>query len=207
VRFQDGGPARLSGNAKALIAVAAGLGALFPLALAGLIIVTLVASPARGSANLGPAPNASRVQCQPVEQLARHFHSQLVILEEGQSMAIPANIGIASSCIYWLHTHDTSGVIHVETPVTEIATTFTLGDFFSVWGQAIDSRHAGLAYVGPGQSMRVWVQDGPSRSARSWSKNPAAIPLRDCESITIDIGSGAAVAPQYGFPTDFGCDA
>ena len=203
--YQDGGGARLSASTKALIALAAALGALFPLAMAGLIVIALVAIPARTSTHPTPAPNAARVQCQPAEQLANHFHSQLVILDEGQPLTVPAYIGIRSSCIYWLHTHDTSGVIHVETPVNEVATTFTLGDFFSIWGQPIDATHAGPASVASGHSMRVWVQDGPSGSAKSWSKNPGAIPLRNCESITIDIGPDGSAAPKYDFPTAFGC--
>jgi hypothetical protein len=49
-------------------------------------------------------------------------------------MPIPQNLGIASdqSCLYWLHTHDTSGVIHVEAPNQQV---FTLGTFFKEWSE------------------------------------------------------------------------
>jgi hypothetical protein len=207
VLYQDGGGPRLSGGAKALIALAAAGGVLVALLVAAGIVLTILAIPSRGSnAETNPAPNASRVQCQPVEQLANHFHTRLVILHEGAAVTIPAYIGIKSSCIYWLHTHDTSGVIHIETPITEFRTTFTLGDFFSVWGQPIDSSHAASAVVGSGQSMHAWVQDDPSGSPAAFTKNPATIPLHDCESITIDIGAGEPGAPAYDFPTGFGCE-
>ena len=56
----------------------------------------------------------------------------------GQAVALPQNIGIASnqSCIYWLHTHDTSGVIHIESPTQKI---YTLGNFLNIWQQRFSS--------------------------------------------------------------------
>lgn len=206
--FQHGGQVRLSGTARALIALAAAGGILVALVMTAGIVVTIAALASRSNPTPSdPATNAARVQCQPVEQLANHFHARLTIVEAGNAVTVPANVGIQSSCIYWLHTHDTSGVIHVETPLSEFATTFTLGDFFSVWREPIDASHAGPASVGAGESMRVWVQAGPSDDAKQWSRNPATIPLHDCESISIDIGSGAAGPPAYDFPTGFGCGA
>jgi hypothetical protein len=48
---------------------------------------------------------------------------------------IPANIGIASdqSCFYWIHVHDTSGVLHIEAPTQKI---YTLGNFLNIWNTA-----------------------------------------------------------------------
>ena len=44
---------------------------------------------------------------------------------------ISANIGIIpEKCIYWLHTHDNSGLIHIESPIKE---NFTLGQFLHIW--------------------------------------------------------------------------
>jgi hypothetical protein len=206
VLYQHGGGPVLSGAAKALIALAAAGGILIVLVVsAGISLLLLSLDSRPGASSNNPAPNAARVQCQPVEQLANHFHTRLTILQDGSAVTIPAYIGIRSSCIYWLHTHDTSGVIHIETPITEFRTTFTLGDFFSVWGQPVDSSQVGPASVGSGRSMKVWVQADASAQADSWSKNPATIPLRDCEAITIDIGSGTFTAPEYNFPTGFGC--
>ncbi|MBI3485457.1 hypothetical protein HY025_00770 [Candidatus Daviesbacteria bacterium] len=34
-----------------------------------------------------------------------------------------------------IHTHDDSGIIHVESPVKR---DFTLGDFFAIWGKAFN---------------------------------------------------------------------
>jgi hypothetical protein len=34
--------------------------------------------------------------------------------------------------LYWLHTHDDSGIIHIESPVNR---DYTLGQFFDVWNK------------------------------------------------------------------------
>ena len=78
-----------------------------------------------------PTVDAS-ITCDAQEQLAFHIHSHLSIYVNGASVPVPAQVGIPSdnSCFYWLHTHDTSGVIHMEAPVTR---SFTLGNFLDIW--------------------------------------------------------------------------
>lgn len=81
-----------------------------------------------------------------------HIHPKIEIFIDGQQITIPANIGIDPKL--WknrtlehygmpmpemqempymspLHTHDTSGVIHVESTANRV---YTLGEFFDVWG-------------------------------------------------------------------------
>ena len=48
------------------------------------------------------------------------------------NITVPSQIGIENSCLYGLHTHDTSGTIHVESPVVA---NYTLGQFFDVWNK------------------------------------------------------------------------
>lgn len=59
-----------------------------------------------------------------------HAHPYLRIVVDGSNVTIPANIGL-SGCYEPLHTHDTSGIIHLETP--SVDTKYTLGDFFQIW--------------------------------------------------------------------------
>jgi hypothetical protein len=77
-------------------------------------------------------PAVDGIACQSSEQLAYHIHAHLTMYINGQPFALPSQIGIASdqSCYYWLHTHDTSGVIHIESPTQK---TYTLGEFFQEW--------------------------------------------------------------------------
>ncbi len=60
-----------------------------------------------------------------------HVHPYLQIMIEGQSITIPADIGISGSCLEPIHTHDASGILHLETPST--STKYTLGQFFQIW--------------------------------------------------------------------------
>jgi hypothetical protein len=61
----------------------------------------------------------------------------LVLKNNNQNVTIPAGIGIIpNNCIFWLHTHDDSGIIHVESPSQ---TSFTLGQFLQVWDNFYNS--------------------------------------------------------------------
>jgi hypothetical protein len=77
-------------------------------------------------------PVVDNIACQTGEKFGYHVHAHLSIYVDDQPVSLPANIGIASdgSCIYWLHTHDTKGVIHIESPN---ATTYSLETFFKMW--------------------------------------------------------------------------
>jgi hypothetical protein len=70
--------------------------------------------------------------------LAMHIHPHLSIFINGQEQVIPADIGISSTgATLPVHTHDTSGWLHVESPV---AYDFQLQDFFAIWGQSFDAQ-------------------------------------------------------------------
>jgi len=88
-------------------------------------------------------PNSYPFPCLGNESLVYHVHPYLRVVINGQNVTIPAAIGIhnpffangvagggQNSCFEPLHTHDTSGVIHIE---SESGRNYTLGDFFTVW--------------------------------------------------------------------------
>jgi hypothetical protein len=89
---------------------------------------------ASAQSNNAAYPPVDNIVCETNEQGNYHVHAHLTLYINGQQVAIPQNIGIAGdqSCLYWLHTHDTSGVIHVEAPNQQV---FTLGTFFKEWSQ------------------------------------------------------------------------
>lgn len=75
--------------------------------------------------------NISGITCDKTEHLIYHNHTMLMLKNNNQNVTIPAGIGIIpNNCIFWLHTHDDSGIIHVESPSQ---TSFTLGQFLQVW--------------------------------------------------------------------------
>jgi hypothetical protein len=67
-----------------------------------------------------------------------HIHPHLNIVIDGQVQVIPAGIGLGANGDLPIHTHDSSGTIHVESPVLR---TFYLQDFFTVWGQTFTSQN------------------------------------------------------------------
>ena|SRR6266403_1418466 len=68
------------------------------------------------------------------EGSALHIHQHLDIFVHGKPVAVPADIGIHDAIpqfIAPIHVHDTTGIIHVESPTVE---KFYLGQFFDIWG-------------------------------------------------------------------------
>jgi hypothetical protein len=77
------------------------------------------------------------IECNANEQFLFHIHAHLSIFVNGQLMYIPPQIGIIpEKCIYWLHTHDESGIIHIESPIKR---DFTLGQFFDLWKKKLNN--------------------------------------------------------------------
>ncbi|MGA7747706.1 MAG: hypothetical protein WBA06_07640 [Candidatus Aquilonibacter sp.] len=126
----------------------------------------------------GQPVGPDHVGCDVTEVFTEHLHAHLAIEHRGARVRVPANIGLVTAgyavlCLYWLHTHDDSGTIHVEAP----GGNFRLADFFAVWGQPLSATRVG-PYTG---HVRAYVDGAPYLGA------PQNIPLRDGEHITLRI--------------------
>lgn len=133
------------------------------------------------------------IQCNSTEGVVEHIHARLQLFDRGRAVKVPQGIGIsnAAGCLYWLHTHTDDGYIHIEAPTKG---TFTLGEFFDIWGAGLSWTHADTMNASRGKQLAVWV-DG-----KRWhGKNPRAIVLRDHESIVIQNGPpfAKASAPDW----------
>ena len=133
------------------------------------------------------------------EMLQVHVHAHLSLFEKGAQIAIPYGIGIVrpfqvnngfvgmGNGIYWLHTHDATGIIHVESPDSR---TYTLGQFFDIWGQTLNAQEvAGLK-----GTVRAYV-DG-----KRYTGDPRSIPLGAHTQITLQVGAPFVPPPAYVFP-------
>jgi hypothetical protein len=82
-----------------------------------------------------------------MEGTALHIHEHLDLFVSGRRVRVPALVGIDQQAGFLteLHTHDASGIIHVESPVPR---TFTLGQFFCEWGVKLSATCLGR-YRGP----------------------------------------------------------
>jgi hypothetical protein len=66
--------------------------------------------------------------------LALHIHPHLKIAINGEEYPIPPNIGISATGMRVIHTHESDGNLHVESPVPH---QFYLSDFFAIWGKRL----------------------------------------------------------------------
>jgi hypothetical protein len=109
-----------------------------------------------------------------------HIHAILHIYVNGLLSPLPKNIGIdkAQHLESSLHTHDSSGVIHMEAPRRF---NFTLGDFFAVWGVKLGPDQVG-GLKGLGGDHLHFLING--RTLR----NPAAYVMHNHDSIVIGYG-------------------
>lgn len=101
--------------------------------LSGLVVVgPYLASAQNTSSSANPMTMVvDGIQCNVNEQFLFHIHTHIDIFVNGKRIYIPHQIGIIpGKCIYWMHTHDESGVIHIESPIKR---DFTVGQFFDLW--------------------------------------------------------------------------
>jgi hypothetical protein len=141
-----------------------------------------------------PTPAASNVPCGPSEVLTRHEHAHLTIVLRGQLRTVPAFVGITATHICWLHTHDTSGIIHIE---AGDARTFTLGDFFAVWGQPLSATTIDGERVGPGETIKATV------NGQDVALPPNEIVLKDKEDIVLELGPPFVQVAPFVWPPGY----
>jgi hypothetical protein len=130
------------------------------------------------------------ISCDFAEASTYHVHAHLAIIVGGKAVSgPPANTGIqfVHLCLYWLHTHDDSGIIHIEAPHRFSP---TLGNFFDIWDQPLSRQRIASHVVGAGQTLRVYV--GPT----VYSANPRSIPLYEHTKVTLEIGPPFVTPPR-----------
>ena len=112
------------------------------------------------------------------EGQATHIHAHVDVFVDGTRVTVPPNIGInqGAGWLTELHTHDTRGVVHIESP--EANDEFTLGQFFAEWGVFLNGRCVG-AYC----DDLKWYVNGVRQTG-----NPAGLVLKSRQQIAIVVG-------------------
>jgi hypothetical protein len=139
------------------------------------------------------------ITCLSQEGANLHIHTHLALLNDGKLIQIPRFIGFASNptlpgggCLYWIHTHDASGIIHVESP--EIlppagGSHYTLGMLFDIWGEPLGND--GVAgFKGP---VTAYV------NGAKYDGDLKDIPLMSHQQVVLEIGK-VVPPPAYVFP-------
>jgi hypothetical protein len=132
----------------------------------------------------------------PMEGTAVHIHQHLDLYVDGRKVLVPAGIGIDPAVGYApLHTHDPSGVIHVESPTVR---TYTLGEFFAVWGVRITPSCLGGYCAGGGRQLRLFVDGRADRG------DPTTLALAPHQELVVAFGTAAQlpspIPSTYQFP-------
>jgi hypothetical protein len=143
------------------------------------------------------------ISCQSSEQVLFHIHAHLTVFVHGAPRQVPAGVGIAppeeveqtasgafvagAACFMWLHTHSADGIIHTESPIKR---TYTLGNFFDIWGQPLSRRR-----VGPARGHVTALFDG-----HVFIGNPRQIPLLAHAQIQLEVGKPLVAPERIAFP-------
>ena len=143
-----------------------------------------------GTSAMATGSTVDGIGCLGQEQTLFHIHAHLTIYVNGSARQIPYGVGItgaqaestpegpfvaSGNCYYWLHTHAADGIIHIESPLQR---TYTLGDFFDIWGQRLDRTH-----IGPVTGAVTAIYNG-----QLYQGNPRNIPLNAHAQIQLEVG-------------------
>ena len=133
------------------------------------------------------------------EELAVHYHAHLDIVADGAKVTVPAGIGFVikngrEAGITVIHTHDPSGVIHIES-ATDVP--YTLGQLFTEWGVALSATQLGGLHADSTHTFAVYV------NGRRFAGDPATLQLKKHLEIALWYGASTdtpKVPKSYRFP-------
>jgi len=136
------------------------------------------------------------------EQLAVHYHAHLDIFANGSKVTVPAGIGFVirngtPTGLTVLHTHDTSGIIHVESAKDQ---PYTLGQVFTEWGVALNSTQVGGLHADANHLFATYV------NGTRFTGDPATLRLKRHLEIALWYGPNGQtpqVPKSFHFPAGY----
>ena len=156
--------------------------------LALLVLVAVVAGSLGYVLSHPSVPAIGGIACEPMEAQGFHIHAHLELWKDGKEVPVPAGIGFATGCFYWLHTHTPDGIVHIEAPEDR---SFTLGQFFDVWGSRAPQFGAGT---------KLFVDSGDGRGYQAVPGDWRSLVLTDRSLIAL--GTGAFTPQAFKFPAE-----
>ena len=170
-----------------------------PIALVQATVVGDTRFPNGDTPHGGHGQAVDGIQANLSEQVAYHIHAHLSLFDNGRQVAVPRGIGIVpprvvqngfvvgGQAFYWLHTHDATGIIHIESPVRKL---YTLAQFFAVWGEPLTRRDV----AGMNGAVTAFLNGKP------YGGKLGAITLVAHAEITLEVGQPVVPPPVYTFP-------
>jgi hypothetical protein len=124
------------------------------------------------------------------------YNAHVSILLNNEPQAIPTYVGASPQaagghCFYTIHTHDSSGKVHVTAGAA--GGTFTLGQLFQIWNQPLSNTNlAGIT----GLPIEIFVTENDTVTKveeADWTN----IQLKSHREITIGVGTPVAEIPNF----------
>ena len=164
--------------------------------LAGIIVAIAIGI---GYAAMNGAFSSPATPVQEPENIVMHKHATLSIKIDGKSVTVPGNIGIDpkfykdhSLDTYGMkmpkmpsmpvmaptHTHDTSGLIHLESTAVR---DYTLGELFNVWGVTFTDTCITDKCNDGTKTVKMFVNGQPNSEFRNYV-------MQDQDEILIEYG-------------------
>jgi len=106
-----------------------------------------------------------------------HWHPELSIYIKDKQQEIPANLGIGVTH-QMIHTHDTTGVLHLEIQGLVVKNDTTLSRFFKIWGKQFDSNCIFESCNGPNGKLKMLVNGRENTEFENY-------PMQDKDKIEI----------------------
>ncbi len=132
----------------------------------------------------------------PADPSYLHHHDHLDIYIHNQNIVVPAQIGLSSTVELPTHTHDPTGIIHVEASDTTFKP--TLGLFFDVWGVFFTEKNIGGYTIDETNKLTVFV------NGKQYQGDPRQLPLNQHDEILVTFGSESELPrpmlSKYVFP-------
>jgi hypothetical protein len=123
-----------------------------------------------------------------------HIHQHLDVIVNGKHVTVPALIGIYANgdpsnggFFVELHTHDASGIMHLESPKDGA---FTLGQFFGTWGVRLSQSCIGGYCATATNPLRFFV------NGKRYIGDPNNIVLKNHQEFAIVYGKPPAKIPS-----------
>jgi hypothetical protein len=120
-----------------------------------------------------------------------HVHSVLQIYIEGKQVPLASQIGIDQQESYLapLHTHDSSGIIHME--ATE-PYPFKLSQFFTVWGVKFTPSQIGAYKAGNGNVLALYANG-------TQVANPTEYTMKPHDRLVLNYGKPKTFVKEFSF--------
>jgi hypothetical protein len=133
------------------------------------------------------------------EMLQVHYHAHLDVEVNGKPVTVPLGVGFivqgtSVTALAPLHTHDATGIVHIE---NSVPATFVLGQFFIEWGVRFTPTCLAGYCTGQGKELAVFV------NGTRYAGDPTRLVLAKHQEIAIEYGDAGKLPPppsSYAFP-------